>query len=257
MRPLLCFDFEATGPNPATDKIISIALKHDNLQDGTEGVIASYLVNPDRPIPKESTEIHGITDEMVAGKPRFGAIAQEVYSLVKDCDLLGFNLTNFDVPLLWEELYRCGIEWDLSNTRILDAGTLMKRREERTLSAAVQFYCGREHATAHDAMGDVLATLNVWRAQVDRYKLQNCDRAQLERESNYEEKRVDLAGKIIIGKDGRPAYGFGKSKGVAVMDNIGYAMWMLRADFTQNTKMHLEAILNQSAAVCAGETETF
>lgn len=255
MRKLLCFDIEATGPNPATDKIISIAFKHDHMliEDDQECTVASFLVNPDRPIPKESTEIHGITDEMVAGKPRFGAFANEIHAIVKDCDLLGFNLTNFDVPLLWEELYRCGIEWDLSETRILDAGTLMKRREERTLSAAVQFYCGREHEVAHDAMGDVLATLAVWRAQVERYKLQNCDRAQLERESNYEEKRVDLVGKIIVGKDGRPTYGFGKSKGIAVIDDIGYAMWMLRADFTQNTKMHLETILNQSAAVRAGD----
>jgi DNA polymerase III subunit epsilon len=247
MRPLLCFDIEATGPNPATDKIVSIAFKTESDQE------RSFLVNPDRPIPKEATEVHGITDEMVAEKPRFGAFAHEIHSIVKDCDLLGFNLSNFDVPLLWEELYRCEIEWDLSETHILDAGTLMKRREERTLSAALQFYCGREHTEAHNAMGDVVATWDVWKAQVQRYKLHDLDRFNLERESNYEEQRVDLAGKIVVGKDFRPTYNFGKSKGVAVLDDIGYAMWMLRADFTQNTKMHLESILNQSAAVCAGD----
>jgi len=247
MRKLICIDIEATGTNPATDKIIQLGISTDLstkefMPDGC--LIENYMINPGRPIPPESTAIHGITDAHVAEYPLFENYARHIYSVVKDCDLLGFNLSNFDVPMLWEEFYRCGIEWDLSETRILDAGTLFKRREERTLAAAVQFYCGREHKHAHNAIGDVNATWDVWNAQVARYGLTDADRETLERESNYEEKRVDIAGKIVIGKDGRPAYGFGKQKGVAVMDDTGYALWMLRADFSENTKMHLEKILN-------------
>jgi DNA polymerase-3 subunit epsilon len=120
---------------------------------------------------------------------------------------------------------------------------LFKRREERTLSAAVQFYCGRDHESAHDASGDVLATWDVWRAQLAKYGLANADRETLERESNYEEKRVDLAGKIVIGKDGRPTYNIGKVKGTAVVDDTGFACWMLDRDFSANTKIHLRKIL--------------
>lgn len=238
MKPLVCFDVEATGTNTASDRIVQIALQE--VGGSTE---LDLLINPGCPIPPESTEIHKISDEIVANLPGFAHHAEAIRNIVTGADLLGFNLANFDVPILWEEFYRCGIEWDLSDTRILDAGTLFKRREERTLSAAVQFYCNREHDEAHDAGGDVAATVDVWLAQLERYGLHSSDREALERESNYEEKRVDLAGKIIVGKDGRPTYNIGKVRGTAVEDDPGFGYWMLDRDFSENTKIALRRIL--------------
>lgn len=242
MKPIICFDLEATGPDPAMDRIVQFAARR--LPDGYS---VDWLINPGRPIPVEVSEIHGITDADVADLPGFEQRAKSIHSFFQGCDLLGFNLSNFDVPLLWEEFHRAGIEWDLSDTRILDAGTLFKRREERTLSAAVQFYCGRAMEDAHNAMADVDATIDVWHAQMQRYELSGADREKLETESNYEEKRVDLAGKIIIGKDGRPTYNIGKVKGTAVEDDPGFGHWMLARDFSQNTKMHLTKILYPEA----------
>lgn len=240
-KPLICFDIEATGPDPASDRIIQIAGKC--IETGFE---INWMVNPGFPIPAESTAIHGICDADVAACPTFNHYAQSLHDWMKDADLVGFNLTNFDVPILWEEFYRCGIVWDLSNTRILDAGTLFKKREQRTLSAALQFYCGRDHNGAHDALGDVIATLDVWEAQLGRYGLADKDREELEIESNFEEKRVDLAGKIVIGKDGRPAYNIGRAKGTAVEDDRGFGYWMLDRDFSENTKIHLRRLLETS-----------
>lgn len=238
-RPLICFDIEATGPDPANDRIIQFGGRC--LDTGYE---VNWFINPGRPIPNESFEVHGICDADVADMPNFYQRSQTIYEWIKGADLLGFNLANFDVPILWEEFYRCGIEWDLSETRILDAGTLFKRREQRTLAAARQFYCGEEHTDAHCAIGDVKATIDVWDAQLQKYGLEGASREVLELESNYEEKRVDLAGKIVIGKDGRPAYNIGKSKGTAVVDDPGFARWMLDRDFSENTKIHLRRILD-------------
>lgn len=237
-RPLICFDIEATGCDPAKDRIVQFA----GICIDTEHQV-NWLVNPGVPIPNEAFEIHNICDADVAAMPTFEQRAQSIYEWIKDADLLGFNLTNFDIPVLWEEFYRCGIKWDLSHTRILDAGTLFKRREERTLSAALQFYCDRGLVDAHNAISDVVATIEVWNAQLTKYGLLNADRSVLEKESNYEEKRVDLAGKIIIGKDGRPAYNIGKAKGTAVVDDPGFGRWMLDKDFTANTKLHISRIL--------------
>ena len=249
-KPLICFDIESTGKDPAKDRIVQIAyceicedpFDPDKLMAFNASSV-NILINPGVPIPAEATAIHGITNDDVYGKPNFQEVAMRLYDRFKGCDLVGFNLTNFDVLILWEELYRVGITWDLSDTRIIDCGTLFKRREERTLSAAVQFYCGREHTEAHDAMGDVVATCNVLTAQIERYRLDPKDREQLERESNYEEKRVDLAGKIIVGKDGRPTYNIGKVKCIAVEDDPGFAVWMLDKDFSENTKQALRDIL--------------
>lgn len=248
VRPAFSIDIEATGVNPATDRIIQLAIVSENVE-------YNILVNPGIPIPAGASEIHGITDADVADRPSFASEAGGVHSLLKGADLIGFNLSNFDVPLLWEELYRCGIEWDLSDTKIFDAGTLFKRREERTLAAAVRFYCDRELQDAHCAVADAKATLNVLFAQCVRYGINPMDRDTLAKESAYDEVRVDLAGKIVVGKDGRPTFNFGKAKGVAVEDDTGYAMWMLRNDFTQNTKKHLEAILYPPAPVGVAYSE--
>lgn len=252
MKPLLCFDIESTGKDPSMDRIVQLAWKTVETVGGSDGS-GCILVNPGFPIPKESTEVHGITDAMVAESPRFEEHAPFLYQLFSKCDLLGFNLTNFDIPILWEEFHRAGIQWDLSDTKIMDAGTLFKKREERTLSAALQFYCNRPHDAAHDAMGDVLATIEVWEAQLDKYGLRGLTRELQAKESNYEEKRVDLAGKIILGKDGRPVYNIGKAKGCAVVDDPGFANWMLNRDFSANTKMHLKRILNEASRNAVSE----
>lgn len=238
MKRLICFDVESTGVDPATDRIVQIAWKCD------DDAAISLLVNPCRPIPAESTEVHGITDEMVEHKPTFQDLAPALHEVFRRGDLLGFNISNFDVPLLWEEFYRSQIVWDLSENRILDAGTLFKRREQRTLAAALQFYCAKTLEGAHNALNDVNATMEVWHGQLLRYGLVDADRETLERESNYEEKRVDLAGKIVTGKDGRPAYAIGKSKGVAVADDASFARWMLGKDFSANTKIVVSKILD-------------
>lgn len=241
MKPILCFDIEATGPDPALDRIVQLSISGD-------GACGTWIFNPGRQMSAEVISIHGITNEMVEHCPPFKDQAANLYYIFKQYDLLGFNLSNFDVPILWEEFYRCGIEWDLSDTKLFDAGTLFKRREERTLSAAVQFYCGREHTDAHDAAGDVAATWDVWKAQLKRYGLEGCDRDRLAKESSFDEVRVDLAGKIIVGKDGRPTYNIGKVKGTAVDDDHSFAHWMLDKDFSANTKMHLLKILNAEPA---------
>jgi len=233
----ICFDIESTGTDPAKDRIVQIAWASATVQ-------GQLLVDPMIPIPAEATAVHGISNDDVVDRPTFAdeaAYLMDIFSRY-DC-ILGFNHTNFDVPLLWEEFHRCGIEWDLSGVKLLDAGTLFKRREERTLSAAVQFYCNKSHDAAHDAMADVLATWEVWDAQQVKYGLLGKSAEELAKESNYEEIRVDLAGKIVIGKDGRPTYNIGKARGTAVEDDPGFGRWMLDKDFSANTKMHLERIL--------------
>lgn len=248
---VICFDIESTGTDPAKDRIIQLAWASATVQ-------GQILVDPGIPIPPEATAVHGISDADVRDRPLFtdeAAYLMDIFSRY-DC-ILGFNSTNFDIPILWEEFYRCGIEWDLSGVKLFDAGTLFKRREERTLSAATLFYLGRSHEGAHDAMADVLATWQVWDAQQAKYGLFGKSSEELERESNYEEKRVDLAGKIVIGKDGRPTYNIGKARGTAVVDDPGFGEWMLDKDFSENTKMHLRKILYPRVERVASMGEPF
>lgn len=244
----VCFDIEGTTPDPATSRIIQIAATVLESGDKLE-----MLIDPECEIPIDSIEVHGITNDDVDGKPTFYQAADVVFDFFERSDaLLGFNLSNYDVPLLWEEFFRAGHHWDLDDCYILDACTLFKKRESRTLEAAVEFYLGRKPTKAHDAMGDTVDTVDVWRAQLQTYGLDQSDLEALEAESSYDEKRIDLAGKIVEGPDGRPVYNIGKAKGTAVVDDPGFGYWMLDKDFTENTKHVLRKIL----ASKSGETQS-
>ena len=97
-KPICFFDLETTGINISHDRIVEISILkvHPN---GTEES-KTWLVNPEMTIPKEVIEIHGITNEKVANEPTFKALAKDIYNMIKDSDVGGFNSNRFDIPLL-------------------------------------------------------------------------------------------------------------------------------------------------------------
>jgi DNA polymerase-3 subunit epsilon len=112
MKPIVCFDIESTGTDVVKDRIITLAMsKRKSFADPDDIVIQQGTFNPGIPIPPEATKVHGITNEMVKHCSPFSNSAAGIKSFLDGCDLCGFNLTNFDVPMLWEEFYRAGIEW--------------------------------------------------------------------------------------------------------------------------------------------------
>lgn len=247
-RPLCFFDIESTGVETQSDRIVSLSILKITPEDFLRSESEEWfneIFNPIILIPKEVTAIHGITNEMVADKPRFQERAAAIHSFLAGCDLAGYNLSNFDVPILWEEFNRAGIIWDLTGVRILDVSNIFRKKEQRTLTAAVKFYCGRELTDAHDARADVTATRDVLLGQLQRYP----DLTGLSVEGlcafSKEGDRVDLAGTIIRDNDGDYAYTHKRVRGVKVIDDPGYASWMLKSDFSANTKVVLEQILSE------------
>lgn len=239
-RTLAFIDTETTGTDPQKDRIITFAsllVTPENTTDAFE-----IMVNPGIPIPPETTTVHGITDEMVADKKPFAHYARSILDDLSGCDLCGYNLLNFDVPLLWNEFHRCGIEWDLSETRVIDPCVIFREKEPRDLTAAVRFYCGRDHAGAHGAAADVEATRDVLLGQLARYSDLPQTVVDLAKFCNPE-RRVDLAGTICLNDKGEPCYTAKRVRGVRVIDDPGFGNWMLRNDFSEETKRHLRRIL--------------
>ena len=138
-KPLAFIDLETTGVNLGTDRIIEIAIVKV-LADGTR-TTKRKLINPGIPIPQSSSDIHGITDEMVKDAPTFAQVAQELKQMLDGCDLAGYNSNRFDIPLLVEEFLRAQVDFDMKGRRLLDVQQIFYKMEPRTLSAAYQFYC--------------------------------------------------------------------------------------------------------------------
>ncbi|PKP15143.1 MAG: DNA polymerase III subunit epsilon, partial [Bacteroidetes bacterium HGW-Bacteroidetes-23] len=205
----------------------------------------TWLVNPEMKIPFLSTQVHGITDEKVANEPTFKELSGQVYNMIKDSDLAGFNSDRFDIPLLAEELLRAGVDFDMKNRVSVDVQTIFHKMEERTLSAAFKFYCGQSLENAHSAEADTMATYEILKAQLERYPELENDMKSLS-EFTTRKKSVDFAGFIALNDKGEEIFSFGKHKGVLVEkvleEEPGYFGWIQNADFPLYTKKVLTAI---------------
>ena len=242
-RPICFFDLETTGTNVAKDRIVEISILKIFPNGNKES--KTWLVNPEMVIPEEVVAIHGISNEKVANEPTFKQLSKEVYNMIKDSDLGGFNSDRFDIPLLAEELLRAGIDFDMKNTVSVDVQTIFHKMEKRTLEAAYKFYCDKNLDNAHSAEDDTTATYEVLLSQLDRYpELEN----NIKKLSEFSRRRefVDFAGFIAMGEDGEEVFSFGKHKGKKVRDVLdkepGYFGWMLNADFPLYTKKILTQI---------------
>jgi len=242
-KPLCFFDLETTGINISKDRIVEIAILKVYPNGKEEN--KTWLVNPEMKIPKEVIEIHGITDEAVADKPTFKALAKEIYTMIKDSDLAGFNSNRFDIPLLAEEMLRADIDFDMKSMLAIDVQTIFHKMEQRTLSAAYKFYCNEELVGAHGAEADTNATFQVLKAQLEKYEeLENDSKFLAEFSSR--KKFADFAGFIAYNKKGEECFSFGKHKNKTVIEVLekepGYFGWLLNADFPLYTKKILTAI---------------
>ena len=246
-RPIAFIDLETTGVSLSADRIVEIAIIK-LLPDGTRQV-KRKLINPEMPIPKEASDIHGITNEMVATAPTFKQSANEIKMYIDNCDLGGYNSNRFDIPILMEEFLRSGLDVDLSKRRMIDVQHIFYTMEPRTLSAAYKFFCEKELVNAHSAEADIAATIDVFMAQLQRYQnLGNSIDSILG--VIGEEKIVDYARRFGFDDKGNEIFNFGKHKGRLVADVLKaepqYYDWMMRGDFPLHTKQKLTEILNRT-----------
>lgn len=236
-RPIVFFDLETTGVDPGSDRIVELGFI--KVHPSGEKEVKTRRVNPGRPIPAAATAIHGISDADVADEPSFAQIARSLYTWIEGCDLAGYNSNKFDVPMLVEEFLRAGIEVDLSQIKLVDVQNIFHKKEQRTLAAAHKFYCGTEIENAHSAAADIEATYNVLLAQLERYDDLKGDvefLSEFSKMGNF----VDFAGRVVRNEQGVAVFNFGKHKGRAILDVFraepSYYDWMMKGDFTLNTK---------------------
>ncbi len=244
-RPIVFLDLETTGKDFVADRIVQISVLKIHPDSSEES--RTRLINPGKPIPREATAIHGITDEDVRDQPRFRDIARSLFEFLAGCDIAGYNSNAFDIPFLAEEFARCGMEFPQEGTRLIDVCTIFKRKEERTLSAAYRFYCGKTLENAHSAEADVRATYEVFRAQLARYP--DIGSLSLDELHTYctRPDTVDYARHLIRNDKGEIVFNFGKHKGELVTQHLDYVQWMLESEFPEATKMILRKILDSQS----------
>ncbi len=232
-RPLIFMDLETTGLRVGSDRIIELAIiRLSPNGDVTERV---RRFNPQVPIPPEATAVHGISDADVASERPFSARAKSLLRLLEPCDLAGFNLRRFDLPMLLSEFRRSGLSFDVRGRKIIDVQVIYHREEPRDLGAAVRFYLQRDLEDAHSALADIRATAAILTAQLERYEHVPRDLDGLHAycdEVRPFETEVDRWF-ADSEEDGR-VFRMGKHQGRALTEVVreepDYLRWMLSAD---------------------------
>ena len=236
-KAIIFFDLETTGTSITNDRIVEISLL--KVMPNQETISRSHRINPGMPIPPEATAVHHISDADVASCPTFKAKAKEIAEFFKGCDIAGYNSNKFDVPMLAEEFYRAGVDFDFSKVNFIDVQTIFHKKEQRTLTAAYRFYCDKDLEGAHSAAADTNATFEVLLAQLDRYPDLPTDVEGLSRFSSFN-RNVDLMGRIVYNDQGIETINFGKYKGHTVKEiferDKSYFDWIDKGDFAGDTK---------------------
>lgn len=260
-RDIVFFDIESTGLNVLKDRIIQIALIKYKKEGGAP-IEKEYLVNPGIPISAEAMAVHGITPDMIKDKPIFSHIAQEIFEFVDQCDLGGYNSDRFDLPMLTEELFRCGFDLNVEDRRTIDVQKIFYKMEPRTLKAALKVFCGKELEDAHDALADVRATVEVLAGQIKKYDgvdyvdgdgfvtkapIKNNMQAIHEFISDY--KVVDFTQRLRRDHRGDIIFNFGKYMNQRVADvfkrDKNYYHWIVQKDFSSQVKKIVKKIMEE------------
>lgn len=166
-RPLAVLYLETIGTDPAKDRLVEISILRLS-PDGSEKLV-SRRVNPQVPIPADATAVHRISDADVAGEPIFAELAREIKDFLKDCDLAGFNVIRFDLPILEAEFQRAGVDFSREGCSVVDAMAIFHMKEPRDLAATARLCLDRTMPEVHTSETDVRATLEILGAQVQRY----------------------------------------------------------------------------------------
>lgn len=247
-KPIAFIDIESTGVDPVKDRIIEFGAAI-LLLDGTRTEWVQRF-NPGIPISPEAAAVHGITDAEVADEPAFSVWAKRIFGAIKGKDLAGYNLRRFDLPILDEELRRCGGKLDLEGVRVIDCFGIYTKKNPRRLEDFIREHCDHEHVGAHGALADANGTaegfLGVLRKYPDLAEMSIDDLAAYSQTN--EQRFADIAGKLYYDAENDACYAFGKHKDRKVKEEPSYAHWMLSKDFPGSTCEVLEAVLGKIEA---------
>ncbi len=255
-KPIIFLDLEATGLSIGSDRIVEICLLKLNIDNSTE--TKTQRINPEMPIPDVVSQIHGIYDKDVIDCQTFKQAAPELLRFIGNADFAGYNSNKYDIPLLAEEFLRAELDFDLEGRKLVDVQNIFHFMEPRNLSAAYKFYCNKPLVNAHSAEADVIATFEIFKAQIQRYEGVEVEDAKGNRsvpivndipklsELTSKSKNADLAGRIVFNEKGEEVFAFGKHKDKSVIEVFkkepSYYTWMMQGDFPLYTKKILTQI---------------
>lgn len=183
----------------------------------------------------------------MAEAPVFRAVAPKLLQFLSGCDLAGFNIKRYDLPLLIAEFRRAGLRFSIAGRSLLDVYQLYRDREPRDLAAAYAFYCGGKLEDAHQAGADAHATARILDVQLERYT----DLPRTVDELHQHLTDADLGG-WFRREEGELVFAVGKHTGRRLSEvaeeHPDYLQWMLKQPLFDDARGFVCDALNRARA---------
>lgn len=252
MSAVVCFDVETTGfnnkPGDGEDFIIQLsAAKFDKdtfeILDKRNWYIKpqhAYTITPGafekHHISKEFLDEHGAS---------MADVAPVFLEFIDGCDILGYNSNKFDIQFIAKDLRLCGFEFPFEGKKFYDAFSIECKRNPRDLTSVYRKYTGKDLEDAHNALADVLATVEVFKNQMNDLtydEIDSWDECAVFTDDNTITKKKTLYGEEII-------FNFGKYRNVEFMKALdmdyGYVKWYLEKVASTRSKEILKQYYNE------------
>lgn len=237
-KPLIIFDIEATGLSLSADKIITLAY----IKIWKNGRVKKdeIFFNPDIKITPEATAVHGIRDEDTKDAPMFKEKAQELWDLFSKSYYAGYNVMEFDLPMLRREFIRVGMDFEYRDEDIIDSKVIYRYLSPRTLSSAYRHYCGKELKPINRAIFDTETAAEILLKQLERYnEVKNWDFIRRIHKPKINNDEEEISRKFYwVGGETYLAFSKYKDRKLAdiVKTDPEFLNWILEADFSEDTK---------------------
>jgi DNA polymerase-3 subunit epsilon len=250
-KSIVFFDVETTGLDKKEDRIIEIYLLKKNPDGSSEEYFSRFNPYPVL-VSQGAYDVHGISSKDLETEPKFSDKAKEIIDFIGDSDIAGYNILFFDMPILFEEFFRCKILFDWKNRNILDSYRIWTHFEPRTLGGAVNKFLGREILNAHQAKADVEATADIFFKQMEMWFSEE-DFETVSESTTEMSKKVDLSGKLKFDSEGDIAFSFGKYNNVKLskifIEDPSYLSWFIsNSDFPSDSRFEARKIYHQLTA---------
>ena len=236
-KPLVVFDIETTGLSISSDKIVELAYA----KIFPNGMIkkGDIYLNPEIKISLEAISVHGITENEVKNKPKFRDKAQEIWDVFNGCYYSGFNIINFDLPIIRREFVRVGMDFEYSTDQIIDAREIFLKMVPRTLGTTYEFYCKKKVKKRHQASSDTELAIEILVKQLEKYKeVRDWEFINKIHEPNAEDY-LDNARKFYWLR-GEAFFAFSKYINQPLSEvakkDPDFVKWILNSDFSRETK---------------------
>jgi DNA polymerase-3 subunit epsilon len=225
---MIFYDLETTGVNVMTARIIELyAFNRDRDKE------LHLFLNPTIPIPKEASDAHHYTNDMVKDWPTFKEKSKEIYEFFHDelgnkFPVCGYNNKGYDDLIMFMEFQRAGLKYDLDSLVSADYYEIWNGLEKRTLGGAYQRFCNKSSEELHGAKEDVNVLMQVSAGLIDTFTEEAVEnfvnKPGEEKEICYGQLTKDSSGALICN--------FGnKYKGVPISDiqrrDPGYLKWII------------------------------